>query len=1583
MSQRMYASVATPAAKANETTFASYSNTFTLPPQITTHARTSLVRLPEFDKKVSVRWWCIAARSDGEEASEEHFDQVAERLMRRDMRDHHDCDSADGISLHGRLLWCMQSTKRRAGQDASRRNSNAVWLFRIESSSFASGSNPTPSLVKEINSMLQHCNVQHLNGTLNISQIYGNDAQLTLLPEKPERRTLRHLFKALQEFFIAKWIWQREDNGTREAPSEMGKLQSDVSLKQEDDEEGALGDDGKSTHQHLHDDATRQYWPSHSGSDRRVKAIRYGDGVVLANLQNDGEPHPGRGASSAILRMDLRCFADQYGHVFLETWATDPHLSILRPTSELASTQTVRLAPNSTHARVVRRVGPLLVHRLDMESPNENSAKVAFDKFAEMLQVRGVEMQALRDDWLLCEVGGQHCLWPAQLSFVGENDRRPFINIETPPIATSTVMDLTLNARKLVRDVIYPHLAGQKIDEDDDIVSSVADDDDIDEEEEDAGMKEVSAPRSTKADQVLDVKATASGDETARTSLQVPMASRRASSSADDQAAAAAAAATTTSSRDEDMDLWGPFGFGDQDERTIEQSSRGRDGFDDTGFGGLVTEDDFSFFDDAAAAFSGFDDTNAMDDDVDMDDDVTITAAPPMEDLSTSNAQLAPSTLAVMHSNESDTASVVTSTALADPPSVPGFTPGSWSASSPAVGGMSVKTPRTPYSPNQDLADASVAIEGEHGVLESGQMCHGMHSHYSGVQSHDGSAHGHFDGTADSAYARAQSSKERNEQWLARRRGDISSKYEQGKFAIPLLPAHLSKRNEVETSESGDKPAAIRHRLTTRSVLQESRRHSAGKRSGIHTSWLLSKGRLGALRAEDETSEVTGDGTMSERSSLAGEDSEDDNESINSDNSTEMTEEVMKERQSQLLVSTDLLHKKEVRERATSRPPTNVNAFKQVADEEYWDDLVGQLVDSPHLRMQLCKASGTMEVKSALSQTRARRLFVPMIGFQSQCSLASTWGLPAKFAKEAISADATTARKPATGSTLLHILETPQVLVSCQQSVVSIAPSALPFWDKLGLTAVGGSKHATAFAMHIGDISEAMQREIKVWLTAMERTFASTGLGSHVAASQGLLGVGSMRTNKGMARFLSTIASDAEQWSDTLESLFTRLIDPLRAERHVIIYIIGMPTEMAKPPVWTYARLEGDLRRMAVSRLGVAAELIVVRPCAWHHVSRSRNLNPEPINDIRRVAMSVYDAMQVAVGPQYNSEAHLPRFREGACVVRLPAFTVCGARLGGESKSASDFKLDWKRRTINGLAAGMLLHVAYRTGSGVGQMSYVAVIDEHGQGYQATAWRRSSDSLEEELKRIWKVTCDYTLRARTHWSLVLCKDGRMSAFEAQCWSDIVDDDHLRGAAFAKDFTLTCADTERPLTWILPTNSDGLTVDRKTGQDVNSNAKASLSYLDATQVKYVITPQTRLAYPQEDGNDEGRDEEEEEDLLPILPLCSSLTLTVPNGWNGQTNAALMDHATDATAYPAAVPHQLWLHVLHHRSIQHHISTTDSRLELLLGRINGNFHDLELIARERSLLSDAECAAYMPWHLAMIRSLSRIAAAAFVP
>jgi hypothetical protein len=1530
---------------ASATASTSIPTTVNVPPALTEKALSSLCRLP-ISNESTLNWQRYDCGTSVEKSKETQA--AYEALLQLSLAECRAFNRGASSSTQSSLP-LLQSTLWAVERDSPSSTENlhpaspitSIWLFNLqtgdkvaESSSAASSEErrEAASCKDKVDYRLSFFKARREQGCCRLQDFYtplstaSFEDITSLQPSSNNARLLSQFLKALSEHFLARWVWSSSQHQNSElqdvqtgpqgktpasiASRSQAKAQDKEEGEKDDEEEGAIGDitAGELSQQ----ESKIQYWPkSHRHNSR--KAIRFGDGIVLQPLPRsytlfDRSRHEDRQA----VQFTLRSFVDEQGHIYLETRTI--RSSGMQYVEDIdISNRKALLGPSGMQALLVERFKDLSWSGRGEDRESEKQALECKRTLLSMLQLRGIDSEELDDDWIVCETQQTgRFLWPTKLCFAlppHQDIDKKTADQQSLPIFVKPLVDLAERAKGLlrestgVRNVVgnadammldveeQPDVAGK---EDDDDGTDGYDEDQEDEEEENNEKKgpEINAQVGTTGKPALKEEV---GEDRSATTL--PVAQNK-----------------VPTEVDEETDLWGTFGFGLQDStgKDLDRRQSGA-GLDESGFG-LITEDDFDFFDEAANGMGAFDD---------MDVDVG------QQGISESRGD------ATYRSLDTDNGSemAMTNSTFLDPPSLPGFTPGSLSGTSEndarVLGGLNAKTPRTPFSPSQDMVDAHVSIEGE-----DDSIYHDPRRFHSNDQ--DGQFNQMHGALMEPRHQdKTDSNIEESQTWSPQNREHLMSKYEQGKFALPRAPTR--KRGDAEEgSEAGsrsEKDIHPRNRLRHRI---QSARHSSHGRPTLSRK---SKAGHHLLRHEDDMSdlEATVDGTISDRSSLIDEDSDDDMTSASGDTSEEEGLG-LKERLSLLQSSIEAV---EIFSLTSVQPESNADVGEVVEIDPIKDAKIAKSVKriahNPRVRSCVCPVQADKD--ETIVRSLAKELFSPLPHAAEENTLAVL--LSSRY----------NTRSRAPHKTSFRLLEAPKIMVGCQGAIASMEPTALSLWEKLGLSAVSGPKDVAALALHCGCLPTSWQKDLLEWMGSLRDTFRRSGFGQITLADDTLLALGDSHDTS-ISQLLVQTLKDAEQWTDTLDSLLSRMYSHLCKGQFVVIYAVGV--QVQPHCIWILNKLEADLREVASQRWGTAPNLITIRGIEWKTMATSMRAVTGRSSNFQ-LALSLYDSLDVPIQPYFNHKDHLPVIRSESIGIVHPSFTL--SPVNHQARNQTRFQLQWKSEPFNLADAGLLLHVAYHIGSRPGEPTFMSIMDEKAQGYYVDGWQRTGE-IKAELERIWKETQAYAAQARIIWRIVICKRGQMKMDEVKMWSSLLKDrsESLR----AVDITLTCLDMLTPLSLILPRQGRSESVDQSSSAVQKRPAAKEIDektshYINARQVDYAIYPPFRIALCQ------SRSEE------CILPLQSSATISFSDRYNGCVAASTDE---DDKIWSHSAPRHFWLHLLQvykapYSNYQDTLSL-DDRTDI----ITRSLHQLTFIARERFLLEDN-----LPWHVSILAIADR--------
>ncbi|CAD6917437.1 unnamed protein product [Tilletia caries] len=914
-----------------------------------------------------------------------------------------------------------------------------------------------------------------------------------------------------------------------------------------------------------------------------------------------------------------------------------------------------------------------------------------------------------------------------------------------------------------------------------------------------------------------------------------------------------------------------------------------------------------------------------------------------------------------------------------DHPSLPGFTPSSFSVSSPAFGlnGQAIsKTPRTPHSPMEDVVDQSVSVHAGNGYPTLRQHLAAIEAHSSGLNMEispigpSSGQHLYVDDAFATGFEKSTTD-ELDPQFL-------HSKYDSGKFAIPDILASPAQAGPPVSKESAPTqtslvprtPTRNRFRFITRRSLVKGTLHGtpSKRKTAEDARWISTRpGSLSSAlahlrdgtRGDEEISEI---GTLETYSDSGG--SEDSMEEGDEQDEEELllfqTRNTLKElisgtdRVLDILTAHNLHHAPRPSNPQTSTLPAQAKSEskqpsqqapvdEESEQQEQWRRTVLECIAlNPPLRAQaLAEQSNSLTLPSvAAHETGAilERFSAALVGPEMDMSSLLLRALihPSPYL-DTTGLDLPSASGTSGGASTeveggVDVLEPPYIIAGCQGYATRMAPAALKFWDKLGLSAVGGPKHVAPFVLQL-DASDYLLSSAVKWLERIDHIFQLYGLGSHVPNSHSILRLGDGSTID-IAEVLGSMAIDTAQqecWEDTMSSIFDTLKTHADNASHIIIYIVGTP---GWPIRWQgLTRMREDLTYMARQRLGAQGWQLQVRGVPQMMIFES-GLGPLGAGhrlafDLKRFAFAIYDSLQRAVphatgrtlaslGRRGHGQGHAHELD----LVQYPAFTLAPLF----QRHMMDISLRWPLSSRDVVDRGLLLHVGYELRA-AHDCVVMTVVDQRGQLFFIDAWT-TKQVLVEDLATIWLKAVQFARRADVAWRFVLCKTSSMPMEEILAWSSLERCGMLRGPGIL-DVTLGCVDTDSPLT-LLPT------ADAPSGL-ASGPAAPNAVMLDASSFNYALYPSHRFFVPppvfgshyptsqhhrqssatqhQSRPHSSFFDNKTPDDSSNILALASSATVRIPRETDYST-ASTGTFSTHVFSVPAhrAAPHVLWFHIL---------------------------------------------------------------------
>ncbi|KAJ7252420.1 mediator complex subunit 13 C-terminal-domain-containing protein [Mycena haematopus] len=385
-------------------------------------------------------------------------------------------------------------------------------------------------------------------------------------------------------------------------------------------------------------------------------------------------------------------------------------------------------------------------------------------------------------------------------------------------------------------------------------------------------------------------------------------------------------------------------------------------------------------------------------------------------------------------------------------------------------------------------------------------------------------------------------------------------------------------------------------------------------------------------------------------------------------------------------------------------------------------------------------------------------------------------------------------------SKVLHVLESPMISVGKADAVIQILPTALRFWEKLGLSPRGGPKNATVFVLFEDDGDGRQLAE--TWLAKITTIYESKHLGTLTPGSHNLCSKDGIFP----LRFDSTFRK-------SLAAFVASLTAPSRS--NMVFYVVT--------PLSTMSLASPLLRQMfsAVKKALQAHEelqsLFQFVPEAL--VACGTCSNPaSQITDLEAVCYSTYDRMLQPVdrvmSRQFfeHSEPIRSYFQDPAYALARPLHPT--VKYVKRPKAPLDV-----------VDAGTFLHVGYRF-SECGKWILCACVDQRGEAHDLAVWltqtqTQNSDGEEAEVetftneeyavRKVWDFACKFAKRANVAWRIVFSKLGSITILDLEAWMSFLAKAVPACTALPQVLvTLLSVEPDAPWTFLPPDDQSKLT-----------------------------------------------------------------------------------------------------------------------------------------------------------------------------
>lgn len=504
----------------------------------------------------------------------------------------------------------------------------------------------------------------------------------------------------------------------------------------------------------------------------------------------------------------------------------------------------------------------------------------------------------------------------------------------------------------------------------------------------------------------------------------------------------------------------------------------------------------------------------------------------------------------------------------------------------------------------------------------------------------------------------------------------------------------------------------------------------------------------------------------------------------------------------------------------------------------------------------------------------------------------------------------------------LQRLDPPMFSVGKSGCVVQVLPSALRFWEKLGLTPHGGKRDVVAFVfLEEGGLEK--QHQAEAWLNKMSAEYSAKQLGSFTPGSSTMCSADGV-----MPLRLENLRKSIRSFLQCLES-----------SNDLVFYIaipdlaIGLSSPLLRE-IFSFVKQTQAKRSEAPILFQFVPE---------HLISSSESPSSEN-SEIDALCYATYRRMlkpvERSMSRRFSDKSEtVAYFQEQPFVLARPSSTV-------------HFAQTTPARSLDVMDRHTFLHVGYRF-SACGKWLFAACVDQRGETYDLGTWLIQDEIETSAVVQVWNFALQFAKRANVEWRIVIAKLGSMTVSELEGWNV-----HLAAAVpLCNDlppFHVSLLSVEQNLCWPILSHlneTSGLAASRR------APAKDSKSiYVDTAAPAYTIYPSTRIPLasrscqeqvdltfiPDNDGTTS--------DTSTILPISTSILIRSPSTRTASTQSSIYIHH---------------LHALHTPGSSLSISDDTMRKDITL-----NFYELSVLAG--AMLGFQEYP-LLPFHLAALEAM----------
>ncbi|KAL2264674.1 hypothetical protein VTJ83DRAFT_7184 [Remersonia thermophila] len=337
-------------------------------------------------------------------------------------------------------------------------------------------------------------------------------------------------------------------------------------------------------------------------------------------------------------------------------------------------------------------------------------------------------------------------------------------------------------------------------------------------------------------------------------------------------------------------------------------------------------------------------------------------------------------------------------------------------------------------------------------------------------------------------------------------------------------------------------------------------------------------------------------------------------------------------------------------------------------------------------------------------------------------------------------------------------IPTPHVELRRNDSQLSVLPSAVGFWDTLGLGPAKGPKNVVAVCV-VPPI-EGIRDDAAAFLDRVQSTYESMRLGAFerlsVASHPVADGVAVLPTDHDAASPGLGLGANRSAYTEHMAGLAKALAGLSAAEKNFVVYFAYAPENPSSvvDGCSAFQELFEHYKRCMADRKKAVSNELALQLVPLDSVASDTSLVVLSPSECARLCLETYDRCTLFGGPMPSPAVMLEK--------ALPR--------------GIDFKLV-ASPSPSLLRENSYIHVAYARSVDERWVS-AAWTDNRGSSQSMASYclgrrgRPMSRTMAEVIHEIWETTYELVSTCKVHWRVVVAKSGPMEQYEAECWTSL-------------------------------------------------------------------------------------------------------------------------------------------------------------------------------------------------------------------